>query len=237
MVNEFVKTVNARHWQLCIRYLKTPYQAEDLEPLSWFEPLHLFDWPEAWAWEYQRNNFLGCDPFLVQNRLKLGEFQEHQQTKALWADKRRNSQGSVGDLQMLSEQTVMLVKLELIKPLQQGYSIGSVTPGGPWEGYFALHASPNTEGKIYPQPLLELVSPSILEAAKTIFCNSMRDQLTARQKLILGLLSQGWSKIEIASHLELSADTVAEHVQNVFLTLKVKKLGEAVTIAANLKLF
>ena len=62
------------------------------------------------------------------------------------------------------------------------------------------------------------------------------DGLTARERDVLALISQGCSNKHIARALEISPETVKSHVKRIFLKLAVSTRTEAVFRAVSLEL-
>ena len=62
------------------------------------------------------------------------------------------------------------------------------------------------------------------------------DGLTARERDVLALISQGCSNKRIARALEISPETVKSHVKHIFLKLAVSTRTEAVFRAVSLEL-
>jgi ATP/maltotriose-dependent transcriptional regulator MalT len=62
------------------------------------------------------------------------------------------------------------------------------------------------------------------------------DELTAREREVLAMISQGCSNKHIARALEISPETVKSHVKHIFLKLAVSTRTEAVVRAALLGL-
>jgi len=62
------------------------------------------------------------------------------------------------------------------------------------------------------------------------------DGLTARERDVLALISQGCSNKHIARALEISPETVKSHVKHIFLKLEVGTRTEAVFRAVSLEL-
>lgn len=63
---------------------------------------------------------------------------------------------------------------------------------------------------------------------------SGRDKLTARERDVLAMISQGLSNKCIARALEISPETVKSHVKHIFLKLEVSTRTEAVFRALSL---
>jgi DNA-binding NarL/FixJ family response regulator len=63
-----------------------------------------------------------------------------------------------------------------------------------------------------------------------------RDPLTARQRDVLAMISQGSSNKRIARALEISPETVKSHVKHIFSKLAVSTRTEAVFRAVSLEL-
>lgn len=63
------------------------------------------------------------------------------------------------------------------------------------------------------------------------------DALTARECVILGLISQGFSNKSIARMLKISPETVKSHVKHIFLKLAVSTRAAAVARATLLGAF
>jgi ATP/maltotriose-dependent transcriptional regulator MalT len=62
------------------------------------------------------------------------------------------------------------------------------------------------------------------------------DTLTARERDILGMVSQGFSNKRIARIFEISPETVKSHIKRIFLKLAVSTRTEAVSRAGSLGL-
>jgi ATP/maltotriose-dependent transcriptional regulator MalT len=62
------------------------------------------------------------------------------------------------------------------------------------------------------------------------------DRLTARERDVLAMISQGCSNKHIARTLEISPETVKSHVKRIFLKLAVSTRTEAVLRAVSLEL-
>jgi DNA-binding CsgD family transcriptional regulator len=65
---------------------------------------------------------------------------------------------------------------------------------------------------------------------------SGRDRLTARERDVLAMISQGLSNKRVARALEISPETVKSHVKHIFLKLAVGTRAEAVSRALSLEL-
>ena len=66
--------------------------------------------------------------------------------------------------------------------------------------------------------------------------NRVSDPLTARERDVLAMISQGCSNKRIARTFEISPETVKSHVKHIFLKLEVGTRTEAVFRAVSLKL-
>jgi LuxR family transcriptional regulator, maltose regulon positive regulatory protein len=66
--------------------------------------------------------------------------------------------------------------------------------------------------------------------------SGVSDPLTARERDVLAMISQGLSNKHIARALEISPETVKSHVKNIFLKLVVSTRAEAVSRAGLLGL-
>jgi ATP/maltotriose-dependent transcriptional regulator MalT len=66
--------------------------------------------------------------------------------------------------------------------------------------------------------------------------NRVSDPLTARERDVLEMISQGRSNKRIARALEISPETVKSHIKHIFLKLEVGTRTEAVFRAVSLKL-
>jgi LuxR family maltose regulon positive regulatory protein len=62
------------------------------------------------------------------------------------------------------------------------------------------------------------------------------DPLTARERDVLAMISQGLSNKRIARALEISPETVKSHVKHIFLKLEVSTRTEAVSRALSVEL-
>jgi DNA-binding CsgD family transcriptional regulator len=67
-------------------------------------------------------------------------------------------------------------------------------------------------------------------------CNRVSDPLTARERDVLAMISQGLSNKRVARVLEISPETVKSHVKHIFLKLVVSNRAEAVSRAGSLGL-
>jgi DNA-binding NarL/FixJ family response regulator len=74
---------------------------------------------------------------------------------------------------------------------------------------------------VFPRGLLELLIASEAPAA------GLLDGLSARQREILGLVSEGLSNAQIAGKLFLSVSTVKQHLRAAYKTLRVKNRTQA----------
>ncbi len=66
--------------------------------------------------------------------------------------------------------------------------------------------------------------------------NDILSSLTSRERTVLRLLVSGWTRAEIATELDLSANTIRTHTQNVLRKLGVHSTLEAVATALRLGL-
>jgi ATP/maltotriose-dependent transcriptional regulator MalT len=66
--------------------------------------------------------------------------------------------------------------------------------------------------------------------------NRVSDPLTARERDVLEMISQGCSNKRIARALEISPETVKSHIKHIFLKLEVGTRTEAVFRAVSLEL-
>jgi LuxR family transcriptional regulator, maltose regulon positive regulatory protein len=66
--------------------------------------------------------------------------------------------------------------------------------------------------------------------------NRVSDLLTARERDVLEMISQGCSNKRIARTLEISPETVKSHIKHIFLKLEVGTRSEAVFRAVSLNL-
>ena len=64
----------------------------------------------------------------------------------------------------------------------------------------------------------------------------MSDTLTARERDVLAMISQGFANKRIARTLEISPETVKSHVKRIFSKLAVSTRTEAVSRAGSLGL-
>jgi LuxR family maltose regulon positive regulatory protein len=70
----------------------------------------------------------------------------------------------------------------------------------------------------------------------TQLANGGSDRLTARERDVLALITQGGSNKHIARALEISPETVKSHIKRIFLKLAVSTRTEAVSRAVSLEL-
>jgi LuxR family maltose regulon positive regulatory protein len=66
--------------------------------------------------------------------------------------------------------------------------------------------------------------------------NRVSDPLTARERDVIAMISQGLSNKRVARALEISPETVKSHVKHIFLKLAVGTRAEAVSRALSLEL-
>jgi DNA-binding CsgD family transcriptional regulator len=64
--------------------------------------------------------------------------------------------------------------------------------------------------------------------------SSVSDTLTAREREVLAMISQGFTNKRIARILQISPETVKSHVKHIFLKLAVSTRAEAVSRAGSL---
>ena len=65
----------------------------------------------------------------------------------------------------------------------------------------------------------------------------MLEQLTVREKEILSLIAKGWGVKEVGNLLEISTNTVSQHVKNLYSKLNVHNRAEATAAAVQLNIF
>lgn len=80
------------------------------------------------------------------------------------------------------------------------------------------------------------MAPEITQALIRDQFPSPGDDLTAREKEVLGLLVEGLSNPEIADRLTISRSTARAHVSNILMKLGVTNRSEAITLALRNKL-
>lgn len=80
------------------------------------------------------------------------------------------------------------------------------------------------------------MAPEITQALIKDQFPSPGDDLTIREKEVLGLLVEGLSNPEIAERLTISRSTARAHVSNILMKLGVTNRGEAITMALRNKL-
>jgi DNA-binding CsgD family transcriptional regulator len=66
--------------------------------------------------------------------------------------------------------------------------------------------------------------------------NRVSDPLTARERDVLAMISQGLSNKRVARAFDISPETVKSHVKHIFLKLEVSTRAEAVSRALSLEL-
>lgn len=66
---------------------------------------------------------------------------------------------------------------------------------------------------------------------------SNNGKLSEREKEVLKLVASGYTSLEIGSRLTISAQTVNTHIKNIYRKLDVRTRAQAVSFAANLRLF
>jgi LuxR family maltose regulon positive regulatory protein len=96
---------------------------------------------------------------------------------------------------------------------------GTPTPRDPFVGSLLSPWNARYAGNVAAQP-----------------SNRVRDPLTARERDVLAMISQGCSNKRIARTLEISPETVKSHIKHIFLKLEVGTRTEAVFRAVSLKL-
>ena len=67
--------------------------------------------------------------------------------------------------------------------------------------------------------------------------NILMDNLTPREREVLGLIAEGYSNLEIAQELYIEVSTVKVHTRNIFGKLEVNDRNKAVTRATQLGVF
>ena len=95
------------------------------------------------------------------------------------------------------------------------------------------------------------LSPRIAQSMLSFFRNAQSDQiysehsedqkmleqLTVREKEILSLIAKGWGVKEVGNLLEISTNTVSQHVKNLYSKLNVHNRAEATAAAVQLNIF
>jgi LuxR family maltose regulon positive regulatory protein len=112
--------------------------------------------------------------------------------------------------------------------------------GGPGSGvllrraYCRIKAPRSSDREILPFAESLLVRWDARHAASRSAHTGASDLLTARERDILGMISQGFSNKRIARTLEISPETVKSHVKRIFSKLAVGTRTEAVSRAGSL---
>jgi DNA-binding CsgD family transcriptional regulator len=86
------------------------------------------------------------------------------------------------------------------------------------------------------RPVDGLLRSSYTEGGSAQSGSSASATLTAREREILGSISQGFTDKRVARILEISPETVKSHVKRIFLKLAVSTRAEAVSRAGSLGL-
>ena len=86
-------------------------------------------------------------------------------------------------------------------------------------------------------PLNSRIARMVLTAFSHLAPKEESEKLTAREREILELLSQGYAKKQVAGELKLSYYTVDTHVKNIYEKLQVHNLAGAINKAARRGLF
>jgi ATP/maltotriose-dependent transcriptional regulator MalT len=112
--------------------------------------------------------------------------------------------------------------------------------GGPGSGvllrraYCQIEAPGSSERELLPFVESLLARWDARHAARHCAQNRVSDLLTARERDILGMISQGFSNKRIARTVEISPETVKSHVKRIFSKLAVGSRTEAVSRAGSL---
>ena len=112
--------------------------------------------------------------------------------------------------------------------------------GGPGSGVLLRRAYCRTETpgssdrELLPFVGSLLAQRNTRHAARPCAQNRVGDPLSARERDILGMISQGFSNKRIARTLEISPETVKSHVKRIFSKLAVGTRSEAVSRAGSL---
>src|SRR5882757_2449992 len=112
--------------------------------------------------------------------------------------------------------------------------------GGPGSGvllrraYYRTEAPGSSDRELLPFVESLLARWDARHAARHRAQNRVSDLLTARERDILGMISQGFSNKRIARTLEISPETVKSHVKRIFSKLAVCTRTEAVSRAGSL---
>lgn len=103
-----------------------------------------------------------------------------------------------------------------------------------WFGHFAQAVLQVVNGgaSITPQLARRLLRHLDGRQSKPSPANGRSDQLSNREKEILGLVARGYTSGEIGSCLVISAQTVNSHIQNLYKKLQVHSRAQAVSIAS-----
>lgn len=94
----------------------------------------------------------------------------------------------------------------------------------------AIEAASQGEVYIYPSLAKALVS-DFLDRASDDAGHSTMDELTEREREVLGLLAEGYTNEQIAEKLVISKHTVARHRENLMRKLNLHSRGELVKYA------
>jgi ATP/maltotriose-dependent transcriptional regulator MalT len=112
--------------------------------------------------------------------------------------------------------------------------------GGPGSGvllrraYCQIEAPGSSDRELLPFVESLLARWDARHAAKRCAQTGASDLLTARERDILGMISQGFSNKRIARTVEISPETVKSHVKRIFSKLVVRTRSEAVSRAGSL---
>src|SRR5205807_6474405 len=95
----------------------------------------------------------------------------------------------------------------------------------------AAEAAADGEVLIHPATLTRLLAQVARQREEQRDALALRDDLTDREREILGLLAQGKRNDDIAKELYISPQTVQTHVRNILGKLRVHSKLEAVSFA------
>jgi DNA-binding NarL/FixJ family response regulator len=94
----------------------------------------------------------------------------------------------------------------------------------------AVHAAARGEAMLSPQIASMLIAP-IAAQRRRVEPPTGYDELTSRERAVLGLLARGWSNNEIAAHLHVSQATVKSHITPMLAKLGLRDRAQAIVLA------
>jgi DNA-binding NarL/FixJ family response regulator len=94
----------------------------------------------------------------------------------------------------------------------------------------AVHAAAHGEAMLSPRIASMLIAPFAAQRRRAD-PPAGYDQLTPREHDVLGLIARGWSNIEIAQALHVSAGTIKSHITPLLAKLGLRDRAQAIVLA------